>query len=42
MWLHRCCWPMFEAKCVGDKFEMWVADLLDCKSLEPNDSANNI
>ena len=28
MWLHRCWWRMLEAKSVGDKFEMLVADLI--------------
>ena len=28
LWLHRCWWRMLETKCVGDKFEMLVTDLI--------------
>ena len=48
-WLHLCCWRMLETKCVGDKFQMLVTDLIHWenhqhneKSRQHNDSATNI
>ena len=40
--LHRCWWRMLETKCVGDKFEMLVTDLIHWKKHQHNDSATNI
>ena len=38
--LHRCWWRMLETKCVGDKFEMLVTDLIHWKKHQHNEKSH--
>ena len=41
-WLHRCWWRMLETKCVGDKFEMLLTDLIHWENRQHNEKVANI
>ena len=39
--LHRCWWRMLETKCVGDKFEMLVTDLIHWENHKHNETSHH-